>query len=91
MSLFRIIEPMGHNHNQYLPGYPHGQSALVNAKPRQAYKKTKSKPKPTRKLKNCSHACVYHCMMTNINIFIHQEKSGSNKMKGKKECKTQQT
>jgi len=39
MSLFRIIEPMGHNHNQYLPGYPHGQSALVNAKPRQAYKK----------------------------------------------------
>jgi len=24
------------------------------------YTETKSKPKPTRKFKNCSHVCVYH-------------------------------
>jgi len=23
--------------------------------------KTKSKPKPTSKCKNCSHVCAYHC------------------------------
>jgi len=25
------------------------------------YTKTKSKPKPTCKFKNCSHVCGYHC------------------------------